>query len=250
MSVHTIFQVQVHQHKSTLLSCLFVGQNGRFGIMDTQIGYETDCLHSVSQLCISYLCVHKRSFVFTECALVSMVMPLRCYAYAKNNSNSKAVCNTDVVLRHDNMLPSQLRCIIISSCRNAVSATFKTQRGTCSSIMCFSVWRHKLVSAKMFSMFSAKTSDVFTFYVAWGCEKAMLNPIWPVRLKRISRNAIWIGFQTTYECSSKRICTNRISCSSLPFRLSKYDWITIGFAQKSDLGWQSERGFRHRETIS
>ncbi len=88
-----------------------------------------------------------------------------------------------------------------------------------------------------------KTSDVFTFYVAWGREKARLNPIWPSRLNRISRNAIWIGFQTTYECSSKRICTNRISCSSLPFRLSKYDRISIGLAQKSDLGWQSERGF-------
>ncbi len=36
-----------------------------------------------------------------------MVMPLRCYAYAKNNSNSKTVCNTDVVL------PSRLRCSII-----------------------------------------------------------------------------------------------------------------------------------------
>ncbi len=96
----------------------------------------------------------------------------------------------------------------------------------------------------MFSMFSAKTSDVFTFYVAWGHEKATLNRIWPSRLKRISRNAIWIGFQTTYECSSKWICTNRISCSSLPFRLSKYDRISIGFAQKSDLGWQSERGIK------
>ncbi len=96
----------------------------------------------------------------------------------------------------------------------------------------------------MFSMFSAKTSDVFTFYVAWGREKAMLNPIWPSRLNRISRNAIWIGFQTTYECSSKRICTNLISCSSLPFRLFKYDRISIGSAQKSDLGWQSERGYR------
>ncbi len=129
-----------------------------------------------------------------------------------------------------------------------VSATFKIQRGACiSSILFFprltcTSQRHKLVSAKMFSMFSGKTSDVFTFYVAWGCEKATLNPIWPSRLKWISRNAIWIGFQTTYECSSKRICTNRISCSSLPFRLSKYDRISIGFAQKSDLGWQSEQG--------
>ncbi len=36
-----------------------------------------------------------------------MVMPLRCYAYAKNNSNSNTVCNTDVVL------PSRLRCSVI-----------------------------------------------------------------------------------------------------------------------------------------
>ncbi len=95
----------------------------------------------------------------------------------------------------------------------------------------------------MFSMFSAKTSVIFTFYVAWGCKRAMLNPIWPVILKKISRNVILIGFQTTYECSSKQIWTNQISCSSLPFRLSKYDRISIGFAQKSHLGWQSEQGF-------
>ncbi len=136
---------------------------------------------------IRFVC-HKSSFVFTECALVSMVMPLRCYAYAKNNSNSNTVCNTDVVLRHDNMLLSRLSCIIIFclvrqrqkrrkvECAAlfcaAVSATFKTQRVTyTSSIMFFSrltctSQRHKLVSAKMFSMFSAKMSDVFTFYVA------------------------------------------------------------------------------------
>ncbi len=77
-----------------------------------------------------------------------------------------------------------------------VSATFKTQRGTYTSsilfffhLTCTSQW-HKLVSAKMFSMFSAKTSDVFTFYVAWGREKATLNLIWPVRLKRICTNRI------------------------------------------------------------
>ncbi len=126
------------------------------------------------------------------------------------------------------VLPSPLLCFF-------VSATFKTQRGTHTSSKLFlshltcTSQRHKLVSAKMFSMFSGKTSDVFTSYVAWGHEKATLNPIWPVRLKRISRNAIWIGFQTTYECSSKRICTNQISCSSLPFRLFKYDRISIGF---------------------
>ncbi len=65
----------------------------------------TDCPHSILQLSLSDLCVHKRSFVFTECALVSMVMSLR-YAYAKNNSNSNTVCNTDV-------LPLRLRCSII-----------------------------------------------------------------------------------------------------------------------------------------
>ncbi len=226
----------------------------------------TDCPHSISQLFISDLCVHNRSFVFTECALVSMVMPLRCYAYAKNNSNSNTVCNTDVVL------PSRLRCSIIfrlvrqrqkcrklcgfiPCCRLRYFPFFfflspllsKHKEVRVLAVYCFfpldlHFARHKLVFAKMFSMFSAKTSDVFMFYVAWGREKATLNPIWSSRLKRISRNAIWIGFQTTYECSSKRICTNRISCSSLPFRLSKYDRISIGFAQKSDLGWQPERG--------
>ncbi len=141
------------------------------------------------------------------------------------------------------VLPSPLLCFfflspLLSKHKEVriLAAVYFFFRLTCTS------QRHKLVSAKMFSMFSAKTSDVFTFYMAWGREKATLNPIWPVRLKRISRNVIWIGFQTTYECSSKRICTNRISCSSLPFRLFKYDWISIGFAQKLDLGWQSERG--------
>ncbi len=60
-----------------------------------------------SVCCCLYLCVHKRSFLFTECALVSVVMPLRCYAYAKNNSNSNTVCITNFVL------PSRLRCSII-----------------------------------------------------------------------------------------------------------------------------------------
>ncbi len=32
----------------------------------------------------------------------------------------------------------------------------------------------------------------------------------------------------------------------LPFRLCKYDWISIGFALKLDLGWQSERGWCFR----
>ncbi len=81
----------------------------------------------------------------------------RCLAYAKNNSNSNTVCNTDVVLWHDNILPSRLRYIIICNLvrqhqkhrklecaalfRAAVSATFKTQRGAyTSTILCFSAW--------------------------------------------------------------------------------------------------------------
>ncbi len=130
---------------------------------------------------------------------------------------------------------ASLRAAITTTLLFFVSATFKTQRGTHTSskqffsrLTCTSQ-RHKLVSAKKFSMFSGKTSDVFTSYVAWGHEKATLNPIWPVRLKRISRNLIWIGFQITYECSLKWICTNQILRSSLLFRLFKYDRISIGF---------------------
>ncbi len=60
------------------------------------------------------------------------------------------VCNADVVLQHDNMLLSQLRCINIFNLMRqqhkrsklecaalfcaAVSTTFKTQRGTCTSV--------------------------------------------------------------------------------------------------------------------
>ncbi len=189
----------------------------------------TDCPHSISQLSISDLCVHKRFFVFTECALVSMVMPLRCYAYAKNNSNSNTVCNTDV-------LPSRLRCSIIfrlvrqwQTCRKLEYAALF--RAAISAIFLFFFWspltllsKHKEVRvlavycffpldlhfATTQACFCKDVQHVFCknvwrVYVAWGREKAMLNPIWPSRLKRISRNAIWIGFQTTYECSSKRI---------------------------------------------
>ncbi len=153
----------------------------------------TDFPHSVSQLFISDLCVHKHSFVFTECELVSIVMPLRCYVYAKSNSNSNAVCNADVVLRHDNMLPSQLCCIIIvrlvrqrqkrkklecaALFRAAVSATFKTQRGMCtSSIMCFPLDLHfatpqACICKDVQHVFCKSVWRVYLFYVPWGHEK-------------------------------------------------------------------------------
>ncbi len=98
-----------------------------------------------------------------------------------------------------------------SSGRNAVSLILffqidllfaMTQAGFCKyvqHVFCKNIWR---------------------VYVLHGVRmwKATLNPIWPVRLKQISRNAIWIGFQTTYECSSKLICTNLISSACLLMR--------------------------------
>ncbi len=124
-----------------------------------------------------------------------MVLTLR-YAYAKNNSNNNTVCNKDVVL------PLQLRCSIIlrlvrqrQKCRKlecaalfraAVSTTLlflclryfqNTKRYVYKQYIVFfrltcTLQQHKLVSAKMFSMFSAKTSDVFTFYLLWGHGKS------------------------------------------------------------------------------
>ncbi len=89
------------------------------------------------------------------------------------------------------------------------------------SILSFPAWlavrnNTSLFLQRLSLCFIYKRLDIFTFYVAWKREKARLNPIWPVRLKRICRNAIWVGFQTTYR---------------------------NGFAHKSYLGWQSERGY-------
>ncbi len=86
--------------------------------------------HTAYRNCPYPICVHKRSFVFTECALVSMVMPLCCYAYAKNNSNS----NTDV-------LPSRLRCSIIFR--------LVRQRQTCRKLE-YAALFHAAVSAILF----------------------------------------------------------------------------------------------------
>lgn len=53
----------------------------------------------------------------------------------------------------------------------------------------------------------------FMFYVAWERHinigrKDTWNWIRAVRLKMISRNMIWVGFQTTFECILKQICKN------------------------------------------
>ncbi len=175
-----------------------------------------------------------------------MAKPLRCYA------------NANVVLQHDNMLPSRWIIIFImdfvlwGSGRNAGSWNVRLYSVLPSPLvsklkeMCILAVYCLFPLALQFATTQACFckdivfyKNVFTFYVAWKREKVRPNPIWLFRQKRICRNAIWIGFQTTYKCSLKRICKNRISCSS-----SKYDRISIGFAQKSDLGWQSERGYR------
>ncbi len=48
-SIHIIVQVQVHQnHYSPVLSGLFVGQNGEFGIMIGQIACQSNSLRRVN----------------------------------------------------------------------------------------------------------------------------------------------------------------------------------------------------------
>lgn len=68
----------------------------------------------------------------------------------------------------------------------------------------------------------------FMFHVAWEHHvdigrKAMRNLIRAVKLKRISRNMIWKGFQTTFECRLKWIHNNFL------FTLAKCVWIQIRF---------------------
>lgn len=67
-----------------------------------------------------------------------------------------------------------------------------------SSILLFSaqpaLHNNNFVSAMIFSMFPTAMSDMFRFFVAQ-------NPFKAVRLKHISRNVIWIWFQTPEECS-------------------------------------------------
>ncbi len=167
----------------------------------------TDCPHSILQLFICDLCVHKRSFVFTECALVSMLMLLPCYAYTKNNSNSNTVRNTDD-------LSSRLRwsiifrlvrqrqkcrklCGFIPCCRLHYLAFFfcrlryvqNTKRCVYKLYIVFPAWLALRNNASLFLQLCSacflQKRLIYLFYVAWGREKAMLNPIWPFRLKRI-----------------------------------------------------------------
>ncbi len=93
---YTIIQ-SITSSEMCSLSIQTVSPNPILSISGWYLIWITDCPHSISKLFISDLCVHKHSFVFTECAFVSILMILHCYAYAKYNSNSNTVCNTDVV---------------------------------------------------------------------------------------------------------------------------------------------------------
>ncbi len=57
---------------------------------------NTECPHSILQLFMSDLCVHKR-FCFYWMCIGFYGNALSCYAYAKDNSNCNTVCNTDVL---------------------------------------------------------------------------------------------------------------------------------------------------------
>ncbi len=130
----------------------------------------------------------------------------------KNNNNS----NTDDVLWHDNVLPSHWIIIIImdfvlwGSIRNEGSwnvwlysvppsplvSTLK--EGSILAVHC--IFPFDLQFAATHACFCKDIYyDAFTFYVAWECEKATLNPIWPVRLKlKLNRfpNHIWMKLET------------------------------------------------------
>ncbi len=159
--------------------------------------------------------------------------------------NSNPVCNTDLALHCDNILLSHwIICILRGSSRNVGSWNVQIysmliilrwsqnskrwvgqQYIVIFHLTCTSQ-QHSLVSAKTLSMFS-------TNHIMW-CEevtnkKATLNLVWMVRLERISRKVIWIGFHITF-CGSLK----RMKCFSLSNLLNM-----IGFQsdvyKKSDL---------------
>ncbi len=97
----------------------------------------TDCPHSILQLFISDLWVHKR-FVsppfFTECALVSMVMPLPCYAYAKTT---------------------------VTAIQIAIQMSF--HRG-CAVVLYFVLWGSGRNAGSCAALFRAAVSTIFLFF--------------------------------------------------------------------------------------
>ncbi len=142
-------------------------------------------------------------------AFVSIAIMLCWYGYANKNNNSNSVSNTDVVLQHDNMLPShwivlhfmrqrqkrrKLECVALFHavvCRSAVYCHFPldlhfatTQPCFCKDILHVFYKQHL-----MCLRFTCREKVTLA-------QKTAQNLIWAVRLKQISRNVIWIGFQT------------------------------------------------------
>ncbi len=95
----------------------------------------TDCPHSVSQLFKSDLCVHKRFLVFTECALVSMVM----------------------------------RCVVMPMLKTTVTAIqFAIQmsyRRGCAVVLYFVLWGSGRNAGSCAALFRAAVSAIFLFFV-------------------------------------------------------------------------------------
>ncbi len=157
------------------------------------------CLGNCSDM-IS-LCIPWCSFVLLL-AFVSIAIMLCCYGYANKNNNSNSVSNTDVVLQHDNMLPShwiilhfmrqrqkrrKLECVALFHavvCRSAVYCHFPldlhfatTQPCFCKDIlhvfykqhlMCLRfTYREKVTLAKKLHKIWSERSDWNRFPEMW-----------------------------------------------------------------------------------
>jgi len=89
-----------------------------------------------------------------------MVMPLLCYAYANNNSNSNIVCNTDVVA-------VALLCYISSCEAAAETQEAKHKEVRILAVYCFIPLALRndtsLFLQSCSACFLQRTSDVFTF---------------------------------------------------------------------------------------
>lgn len=137
----------------------------------------TDCPHCV-------LCVHGTLSFYSISDLVSMAKTLWWYVCAKNNNKS----NTDVVLQHDDMLPS--RWIIIrdnnitsygAACaalyHAAISASLKEVGRL--AVYCHFTLDFLFTTTKprfckeVQHIFYKQHLTYFTFYMVWEREKAM-----------------------------------------------------------------------------
>ncbi len=142
-----------------------------------------------------------------------MAMPLRCYANSKNNNNSNVSVALDYYyyafrLMRQRQKRRKLECAALFCA--AVSAGFKTQRGAyTSSILSFSAW---LAVRNNTSLFLQRRSLCF-----------------------LQKRLMFLHF--TWHENVKKLGYIRSDRSDWNGIISKYDQISIEFAQKSDLGW-------------